>query len=243
MFNDSPFRLKLCLQWLASTFILASVCAQAEQESHQTLIESVPVIEEPLHQVQYRSDDFIIYTNHIEPGAWTDYHRHHNDLLAVLAADASVSAQQAHSDKQSQTAPAGSVMYFPYAESAAPYVHRLTATGDSPFVNVGLEFQQPAVDCPSNHTASHWRALGLEAVASNRRGQVYRLTLPADTELNLPDVKGPLLFVPLSEASLRVGNFNWDAALGDFQFFEREPPTVLKNLGLQFIELVVFEAC
>ena len=56
--------------------------------------QAVPVTEEPLHVVKYRDDHFLIYTNWIEPGIWTLYHEHENNLLAVIVAD-TVAASQA----------------------------------------------------------------------------------------------------------------------------------------------------
>jgi len=241
MFDNSRLRVRPFLGFMSLIFALASVCAQAELGADQTLIGSVPVIEEPLHKIQYRSDDFIIYTNNIESGEWTEYHRHHNDLLAVLASDASITGQELHSAKKDQNAPAGTVMYFPYAEKEVPYVHRLTAKGDSPFINVGLEFQRASGECTPE--GSSWRVPGLEAVATNRRGRTYRLTLPAKSEVSLTGAKGALLLVPLSEANLRAGESNWNTVVGDFRFFEFEQPRELKNLGTKPIALVVFEAC
>jgi hypothetical protein len=44
-------------------------------------LEAVPEHEEPLHVVAHRGAHFtMIYSNRIEPGLWTRYHQHRNDL-------------------------------------------------------------------------------------------------------------------------------------------------------------------
>ena len=136
-------------------------------------VDAVPVTEEPLHVVRYRSPQFLIYTNWIEPDVWTLYHRHATDLLAVIPAATSAASQVPGGEPEGQAAPAGSVVFFPYSDRASPYVHRVGAQGDSPFINIGLDFQaSPAGDCEMR--LGDWASAQATEIASNRRGSAYR---------------------------------------------------------------------
>jgi hypothetical protein len=99
-------------------------CAEQELNTEERV---VPVTEEPLHIVRYRSERFTIYTNRIKPGVRTLYHTHQNDLLAVIVLDTTVTSQAAGDAPRTQTATAGSVAFFPYADSPTPYAHRVGA--------------------------------------------------------------------------------------------------------------------
>ncbi len=202
----------------------------------------VPVEEEPLHIVRYKGDDFMIYTNWIEPGVWTQYHSHGHDLLSVLPVAAAGAMQTLGSEPLTKTAPAGTVLFFPYSGKPEPYVHRVGAEGEGPFVNIGLDFRDDlSAACASD--AASWQADGVELVETNRRGQAYRLTLPAGSEVALPQNGRGLLVVPLQPASLEVDSTPWQAAVGDFRFYDDALPTALSNSAGQAVQLIVFSAC
>jgi hypothetical protein len=203
--------------------------------------DPVPVTAEPLHQVQHRGEHFLVYTNWIEPGVWTLYHQHRNDLMAVIAADTRAASQQPEAAPREQEGPAGSVIFFPYADSAQAYVHRVGATGNTPFVNVGLEFlDPPSLACDTE--ALTWYEPSAQPLEPNRRGRAYRLALPADTRIDLPRSGRGLLLVPLGRATLELDREAWPAVTGDFRFYET-PPTSLRNAGEAPATLVVFLAC
>jgi hypothetical protein len=206
----------------------------------EAAIQAVPVTQEPLHVVQYRGEHFLIYTNWIEPEVWTLYHEHRNDLLAVIVADTVVASQSPHAVPREQAAPAGTVAFFPYAD--APFVHRVGTRGSTAFINIGLEFRDPlATACADK--PPHWNAAPARALAANRRGQAYHLSLPAGAEVTLPPGGRGLLLAPLDTASLQIDNGVWNAAIGDFRFYDRDRPTRLRNSGAAVATLVVFDAC
>ncbi len=211
-------------------------------EAADTAIHAVPLTEEPLHVVQHRGEHFMVYSNWIEPGVWTLYHEHRNDLLAVIAADTAAASQQPGAEPQQQAAPAGTLVFFPYADNEAPFVHRVGGRGNSPFINIGLEFQDPvALSCADQ--APVWRDSHAEALAPNRRGQGYILRLPAAADVTLPQHGQGMLIVPLGEASLMVDGEEWNASVGDFRFYDRDLPDRLQNSGTAAASLVVFDAC
>ncbi len=204
----------------------------------------VPVLDEPLHVVKHRGENFLVYTNWIEPGVQTLYHEHRNDLLAVIAIDTTAESQAQGSQPREQSAPAGTLVFFPYAEEATPYVHRVGvgAHSDGPFINIGLEFQDSQkLDCSGE--VAEWTEPLAEASTANRRGQGYQLTLPPGTEIDLPEGGRGLLFVPLGPASLTVDAEKWPVKVGDFRFDEKQLPQRLGNTGASAATLVVFEAC
>ena len=89
----------------------------------------VPVTAEPLHVVRHEGEHFILYTNWIEPGTWTLYHEHRNDQMSVIAADVVGATQVPAQEPRELGVPAGIVVFFPYADSPSPYVHRVGARG------------------------------------------------------------------------------------------------------------------
>lgn len=204
--------------------------------------DPVPVTAEPLHEVQHRDQHFLIYTNWIEPGVWTLYHQHRNDLMAVIAADTRAASQEPAAEPREQKGPAGSVIFFPYADSPRAYVHRVGATGSTPFINVGLEFlDAPNAACDTR--ALTWSETAARPLEPNRRGRAYRLELPADTGVDLPRSGSGLLLVPLGEATLELDDAAWPAVVGDFRFYEQQSPKSLRNAGGGSASLVVFLAC
>jgi len=170
----------LGISFLLFTMLLApSAGSLAGAGSGDNAVRVVPVIEEPLHIARYHSDRFLIYTNWIEPGTWTQFHEHRNDLLAVIVADTSAASQALSSEPRKQSANAGTLVLFPYSDESEPYVHRVGATGDTEFINVGLEFLQPLAAACRSHPAP-WDEPHLRSMDSTRRGQGYHLTLPAE---------------------------------------------------------------
>ena len=233
----------LAIHFLLFTLLLApSAGSLAEAGSGDNAVRVVPVIEEPLHIVRYHSDRFLIYTNWIEPGTWTQYHEHRNDLLAVIVADTSAASQALYSEPRMQSANAGTLVLFPYSDESEPYVHRVGATGDTTFINVGLEFLQPlAASCHSN--LSSWNEPHALSMDSTRRGRGYRLSLPAEAEVNLPQGGSALLLAPMSDGNLLLDRDSWSISVGGFRFFEENRPRLIKNRGPSEISLVVFQAC
>lgn len=212
------------------------------QEPERALAQVLPVIDEPLHIVRHSGEHFLIYTNWIEPGVWTQYHGHRNDLLAVIAADATVASQTLNKEPRKQTVPAGTVVFFPYTDSPAPYVHRVGVHSNDPFINIGLEFQDPiSATCSSNFPV--WNEPRAQALAPNRRGQAYRLTLPAASDVIMPEMGRGLLLVPLGRATLQLDEALWNTTAGDFRFYNRDRPQRLRNTGTTSATLVVFNAC
>ena len=232
------FRLLKPLIPAGLSYVLALTPASAEGVGRA--VHSVPVTEEPLHVVRHRSDDFIVYTNWIGPGIWTLYHQHRHDLLAVIPAATTAASQQAGGDTREQTAPAGTVVFFPYADDEQPFVHRVGATGSAPFINVGLEFQGATA---ANCAVPAWDVAGSEALAPNRRGQGYRLRLDSGLEVALPTFGRGLLIVPLDSATLAVDGAPWTAAPGDFRFYDGTLAQRLRNLDSAAANLVIFSAC
>ncbi len=219
-------------------FAAAPVCA----EGAGSALHSVPVTEEPLHVVRHRGDHFIVYTNWIEPGVWTLYHQHRNDLLAVIPADTSAASQEPGSDPRERAAPAGTLVFFPYADSDEPFVHRVGGRGNAPFINIGLEFRDSmAVSC--SDTPPGWQDARVEAATANRRGHGYRLHLDSGAQVALPQRGRGLLIVPLGAALLQLGDESWRATIGDFRFYEGGFPGRLGNSGSAAVTLVVFSAC
>lgn len=225
----------------SSLVTFAAVAIQAGEPAG-TAVDALPVIEEPLHVVRHRGEHFQIYTNWIEPGVWTLYHAHHNDLLAVIAADVTAASQAPGSEPREQAAPAGTVLFFPYADSRVPYVHRVGVRGDGPFVNIGLEFRDPPTAACAKRSP-RWGEGRAEALVPNRRGQAYRLRLSPDDEIELPGAGRGLLLVPLGDATLNLGHEMWKATAGDFRFYEGAWPGRLRNHGDTAATLVLFDAC
>ena len=222
--------------------LCATAAAPVRAEGAGSAVHPVAVTEEPLHVVRHRGDDFIVYTNWIEPGVWTLYHQHRHDLLAVIAAATTAASQEAGGEPREQSAPAGTLVFFPYADSDEPFVHRVGGSGQSPFINIGLEFQNSiAVTCPGSLPA--WTDASVEPLAPNRRGQGYRLRLAGGAEVALPKQGRGLLVVPLGTATLAVDEVPWNVSLGDFRFYNGSVPGRVGNRGSETVSLVVFSAC
>lgn len=214
---------------------------------------SVPLTEEPMHLVRHRSDRFLIYTNRIHPGEWTLYHRHRNDLLAVIAGDASVVNQIADGEPIEQKAPAGTVVLFPYADKSAPYVHRISVTGRAPFINVGLEFISPLLLAGKRSAMPVYSGAGVRLIAENRRGRAYRIDLPAKQSLALPkkttaDINpgSAVLIVALGTGTISFTGetevSHWEAGQGDFRFHESVWPEQISNVSAADFSFVLFHA-
>lgn len=208
-----------------------------------------PAADEPLHIVRHRSAAFLIYTNHIAPGMWTQFHSHRNDLLAMIAADTRAASQKPDAPIDVQRAPAGAAVFFPYADAATAFVHRVGVEGDAPFVNVGLEF----LEAPAGQCAQHapWQSVEAAPVARNRRGFAYRLSLPAGHAAALPAQGRGLLIVPLPAsgevADLALDGARWQAAAGDFRFFDATQNATraqrLHNAGATAQAVTLFVVC
>ena len=238
--------------WLFGGFsALAGLVAHASEAStaDQIRATAVPASQEPLHIVHYDAEPFMIYTNDVMPGIWTRYHQHHSDLLAVIAGGTQVGGQVPGEEAKSQNVPSGTVAFFPYSDSAAPYVHRVGVTGEQPFVNVGLEFHGPLdSQCQANTT---WQHPAIETVTSNRRGSAYHLLLASGASAALPELGRGLLLVPLAEPAnnLLLDSTQWQPAPGDFRFYtdfnqpQQPRPATIKNNGSSNVRLVVFVAC
>lgn len=211
-----------------------------------------PASKEPLHIVRHDVPPFLIYTNHLLPGVWTQFHHHRTDLLAVIAADVQTLAQPAGEAVSQRAVSAGTTMLFPYADAPAPYVHRVGVAGEQPFINVGLEFHEPpAGQC---RDAQPWQAAAIESAQSNRRGTAYRVRLAAGARVDLPAPGAgarALLIVPLTQPAaspytLRLDAQTWTPTLGEFRFFTAGSspwPTRLANPGERPQSLSIFIAC
>lgn len=244
-------KLPACL--FGGFFVLAGLVAHASEATTADEIRAtaVPASQEPLHVVRYDAEPFMIYTNDVMPGIWTQYHQHHSDLLAVIAGGTQVGGQVPGEEAKSQNVPSGTVAFFPYSDSAAPYVHRVGVTGEQPFVNVGLEFHGPLGDQCQRITP--WQDPAIATVTSNRRGSAYHLLLASGASAALPEQGRGLLLVPLdepkAEKNLLLDSTQWLPALGDFRFYsdfnqpQQPRPATIKNNGSSNVRLVVFVAC
>lgn len=232
---------------------LASLLAQAGDAPNVDAIRAhaMPATEEPLHIVRADEPPFVIYTNDLQPAVWTQYHQHRTDLLAVIAADTRVAGQVPGEEAKAQNAPAGAVVFFPYADSKTPYVHRVGVTGEQPFVNIGVEFHDPlGSQCQG---IAPWKGPGIKATTSNRRGSAYHLQLSSGASALLPTQGRGLLLVPLGDSqpenNLQLDSQAWQPALGDFRFYsdfskQKNPrPTQIKNSGESSVHMTVFVAC
>jgi hypothetical protein len=219
---------------------VANTCAVAGAADSTPRI--VPVTEEPLHVVKYRDDQFLIYTNWIEPGVWTLYHAHENDLMAVIVADTMAASQTLGESPREQAAPAGALVFFPYADDPAPFVHRVSASGNSTFINVGLEFlAPPSASCTAQ--LEDWNVPASKPLPPNRRGQGYHLTLAPGATVAMPRGGRGLLLAPLAPATLQLANEVWTASVGQFRLYTDDRPEQLQNAGGAEVTLVVFDAC
>jgi hypothetical protein len=221
---------------IAGLLLAGAVRALAEQ------ITVVPVFEEPLHVVKHRGEHFVVYTNWLEPDVWTLYHEHRYDLLSVIAADVVALNQSPGARPREQFAPAGSMVFFPYADYPEPGIHRVGVSGEGPFINVGIEFRDPiSASCEAD--TETWQAAGVTATAVNRRGHGYRVSISAGAEVALPKTGRGLLLVPLGDNELRVDGDPWTPKPGDFRFYDLRRPAGLGNGSNATAELIVFNAC
>ena len=233
---------RIVYQALSGLVLIAIGSTVAAAGTHETAPQVVPVTEEPLHVVRYRDDHFLIYTNWIEPGTWTLYHEHKNDLLAVIVADTVAASQALGEAPREQAAPAGALVFFPYADDATPFVHRVSASGNATFINVGLEFlDPPSATCPAQ--LEDWNVKGSKPLPPNRRGQGYHLTLGPGATVAMPRGGRGLLLAPLAPATFQFANEVWTASVGEFRLYTDNRPEQLQNAGGTEVTLVVFDAC
>lgn len=209
-------------------------------------LAAVPVSEEPLHIVRYRSPHFVIYTNNLGPGESTQYHEHRNDLLAVISGATVAINQKWNDEPGQQRVPAGTVAFFPYGDMPNGYVHRISVGGTLPFINVGVDFQDAP---PSVERRASLKLLAgdyITAIGENRRGRAYRVDLSAGQSLALPQQGSAVLLVALGTAQIALeGNdstAHWNSIQGDFRFFEASWPPSLKNTSTSATSLVIFQA-
>ncbi len=239
--NSRIFR--YCISFVAA--LMSATILHAATANNAATIDVdvvIPAEQEPLHVVRYQSDQFMIYTNRVESGVQTEYHKHHTDLLAVIPAAASVTSEKPGEAPKGQRVKPGTVAFFPYASQLEPFVHRVGAKDGTTFINVGLDFRLPlAASC--NGSERLWTGLGVEPLTFNRRGQPYRLSLLPGQSIDLPDDGRALLLVPLGDAALKTDAAPWSNKLGGFRFYEGMRPASLANPGDEAVTLVVFKAC
>lgn len=227
---------------------LLALCALFLLSCTATLsaLAAVPASEEPLHVVRYRSPHFVIYTNNLAPGEWTQYHEHRSDLLAVIAGATVAINQKWNGEAGEQRVPAGTVAFFPYADMPNGYVHRVSAGGTLPFVNVGVDFQDAQPSAERRASLAPLTGNSITAIGENRRGRAYRVELGAGQSLALPKQGSAVLLVALGTAQMGLeGNdstAHWSSTQGDFRFFETSWPSSLKNTSTNTTSLVIFQA-
>jgi hypothetical protein len=209
-------------------------------------LAAVPVSEEPLHIVRYRSPHFVIYTNNLGPGESTQYHEHRNDLLAVISGATVAINQKWNDEPGEQRVPAGTVAFFPYADMPNGYVHRISVGGTLPFINVGVDFRDAPPSAERRASLALLAGNFITAIGENRRGRAYRVELSAGQSLALPQQGSAVLLVALGTAQITLeGNdstAHWNSIQGDFRFFEASWPPSLKNTSTSATSLVIFQA-
>ena len=209
----------------------------------------VSVFDEPGHIVRYRSPRFVVYTNDFVPGAWTLYHRHRTDLLAIIAGETLAINQKLGSLPAEQAVPAGTVAFFPYGDMAEGYVHRISVGGSQPFINIGVDFQETLPTADRRAAMSTWNDPAVKLISDNRRGRAYQVELGARQSLALPEGGSALLLVALVDTSVEVNTTDvapalWPARLGEFKFFEgdtRRPRQVDNHLD-KATRMILFQA-
>lgn len=211
-----------------------------------TACAEVPVTEEPLHIVQYRSHHFVIYTNNFAPDQWSLYHKHRSDLLAVIAGATVAITQERSGEPREQRVPAGTVAFFPYSDATNGYVHRVSAGGTLPFINVGVDFQDAPPSAERRASIAPLAGDSITAIGENRRGRAYRVELSAGQSLALPKQGSGVLLVALGTSQITFeGNDSivpWSSSQGDFRFFETSWPSSIKNTSTGASSLVIFQA-
>ncbi len=229
---------KASLWWALATAAMLTNAVHIRAEE----IRVVPVFEEPLHVVEYRNEHFTVYTNWIEPGVWTLYHEHRYDLLSIVVGDVVALNQKPAAAPQEQSAPSGTLVFFPYADLRERGIHRVGVSGDRPFINIGVEFRDPVSNGCDAGTET-WREPGVQMIAENRRGYGYRLTISGESEVELPKTGRGLLLVPLHAGNFRLDGKSWSSEPGDFLFFGDSRPEALVNSGNATAKLILFSAC
>lgn len=205
----------------------------------------VSVTEEPGHIVRHRSPRFIIYTNHFEPGDWTLYHEHRNDLLAVIVGETVAINQKLGGESTGQIVPAGTVAFFPYADMPSGYVHRISVGGTLPFINVGLDFQEAVPSAERKAALPMLDGKAVTVIGENRRGRAYRIELGAGQSLDLSAAGTALLIVALETSSIMLEDHSavslWDPVPGDFRFFEKNLPQRMRNRSNHSSRVIIFQ--
>ena len=230
--------MKTTVWWtLAAAAILTGIAHTRAEK-----IRVVPVFEEPLHVVKYRGEHFTIYTNWIESGIWTQYHEHRYDLLSIVVGDVLALNQIPDAAPQEQSAPSGTLVFFPYADFSEAAIHRVGVSGDHPFINIGVEFRDQIANGCATGTET-WQAPGVQMIAENRRGYGYRLTISVGSEVVLPEMGRALFLVPLGASEFDLDGEPWISKPGDFRFYDGARSIALANRGSEASEVIIFIAC
>ena len=229
-----------------AVFLFWAVVSQAALAGEGSAVISaddvMPAEHEPLHVVRYHCDQFMIYTNWVESGVTTQYHKHAHDLLAMIPVQTTVTGQKPGEEPGRQVISPGTVGFFPYADNPQPYVHRVGAIEGTTFVNVGLDFRLPVSQaCDGGEPL--WAGPEIELLQLNRRGQPYLVTLQSGGSVGLPADGRALLLVPIGDAELSTDAEPWSSKVGDFRFFEGSRPALLNNRGAGAVTVMVFKAC
>jgi len=177
--------------------LTALLSAQAARE--------VEITAEPLHRLIFTNDQVRVFDVNIPPNSQTLMHRHRHDYIYVTIGDATVITTMKDKAPVTLTLRDGDTTFVP-----GNFAHITRDGGPQPFRNITIEILQDEKTPP---LASKWdedRGLnilqgGTKEILFVKDGiRVSEVELQSGGVMPLPDHPGPILFVALSDLTLRA---------------------------------------
>jgi len=170
------------------------------------------------------------------------WHEHRADTFSVVFRATEAMNEEKGGTPATFTIPAGHVAFA--SDSKEPYVHRVTATADTPFHVVDIELLSPmpvGVQIPPKRSDPPF-----QVALENTRGRVYRFLLnPGEVTESFTRPARSVLFAisggRISEHSEGKAPKLWDFEPGHFRWFDTRERLILKNEGTTPVELVEIE--
>lgn len=196
---------------ILAALLLLTLSLWAQQTS------PVDITAEPHHHKVVDNAFIRAYAVQVDPKASSLMHRHSHDYLSISLGDAEILNAKEGAQPVTAKFKDGDVRF-----TAAPLVHVVTDTLDTPFRNITVELMQPttnqkactescsiAVPCDA---ADKTQCVTVDKVMGSDQWTVTRITLPAGARYPQHAHAGHFLVIPLTDADLKVKNQNGSEA-------------------------------
>ncbi|MFI5110442.1 MAG: hypothetical protein ACHP9S_03250 [Terriglobales bacterium] len=182
---------------LAFLLVFAAISLSAAADNDT----AVPISQEPHHHLVLENEYTRVYDVTVPAHQSTLLHRHDNDYLAVILDPAEMQIAVLGRPVTKGHAGKGEVRF-----AAAPVIHRLMDSGDTPFRNLIIEILKKKSGTPKETTPERGLDVGhgglIDTVVDNSQVRVQDVQIAAGGMLHKHTHKFPFLVVALSDLDL-----------------------------------------